>query len=526
MRAIKRLALYLVVVALSLLLLTACNPQSSEPPAGSTPTTTGQSGPPAPPPATPTYTLTVSGQTTEFDYLTPFSAEGLTVTRTSSEGGEPVVLTENEFSVTAVNYKADVCGEYTVTVEDIFGDAPDATYTVRVKPLNSLKVLIIGNSFGDDTMAHLYQVGLSAGIPAENIKLVNLFIGGCSLATHVNNANTNAAAYEFHLFGANGSISQPGFTLQQGFDYADWDYVVLQQVSQESGRPASYSALDQLIPYVKEKAPDAKLVFNMTWAYQQNSTHSGFQNYGRSQEAMFNAILNTMGEEIDTRDFALCIPCGTAIQNARTSFLGDTLTRDGYHLSYDYGRYIAALTAFGKLTGHSLDDVTFAPTGLWGGYTDVCKESARNAITTDWQVTPSVYLEEPTIDLTQYEQLDIDFTVGQYWYPVGAAEYNRLTGSGDFGMRFAATPRYTAEDLPVGTLIVVAEGWRYRPDFWITDAQQTSRASEVSAEFVILDETFFDGYLYRAFNISRIDGKTFTQTGADPDDVFQIYIPK
>lgn len=39
----------------------------------------------------------------------------------------------------------------------------------------------------------------------------------------------------------------------------------------------------------------------------------------------------------------MIIPTGTAIQNARTSFVGDHMNRDGYHLDLKIGRYTAAL---------------------------------------------------------------------------------------------------------------------------------------------------------------------------------------
>jgi hypothetical protein len=55
------------------------------------------------------------------------------------------------------------------------------------------------------------------------------------------------------------------------------------------------------------------------------------------------------------------IPTGTVIQGMRTSYLGDTLTRDGYHLSYDLGRYAAALTWAAFLTGIPSKRFTWLP---------------------------------------------------------------------------------------------------------------------------------------------------------------------
>ena len=61
--------------------------------------------------------------------------------------------------------------------------------------VKALKVLAIGNSFSVDAMEHLAVVAKAAGI--EEIILGNLYIGGCSIDTHVGNANTGAKAYTY-----------------------------------------------------------------------------------------------------------------------------------------------------------------------------------------------------------------------------------------------------------------------------------------------------------------------------------------
>lgn len=82
---------------------------------------------------------------------------------------------------------------------------------------------------------------------------------------------------------------------------------------------------------------------------------------------------------------------GTAIQNARTSYLGDAFNRDGTHLDYDKGCYIAGMVLVCGLTGYTPDAVTFAPEGLEERAILVAKESASNALTTKYEVTNSIY---------------------------------------------------------------------------------------------------------------------------------------
>ena len=86
------------------------------------------------------------------------------------------------------------------------------------------------------------------------------------------------------------------------------------------------------------------------------------------------------------------VPNATSIQNARTSFLGDTLTRDGYHLSYDIGRYIAGVTFFHAVTGMDISKLTYAPDGVNEQVRKVAIESAINAVKKPYEVTPSHYV--------------------------------------------------------------------------------------------------------------------------------------
>ena len=94
--------------------------------------------------------------------------------------------------------------------------------------------------------------------------------------------------------------------------------------------------------------------------------------------------------------FEFVSPVGTAIQNARTSALGDTLNRDGTHLDYGVGRYTAALTFAGAITGRDISSVAWRPTEAEGYQYEVSEsemmisiESAVNALKKPLVVTES-----------------------------------------------------------------------------------------------------------------------------------------
>ena len=62
-----------------------------------------------------------------------------------------------------------------------------------------IKILAIGNSFSEDATHYLHQI---AAADQVDMKVGNLYIGGCSLERHWNNIQTNAAEYLYEENGA------------------------------------------------------------------------------------------------------------------------------------------------------------------------------------------------------------------------------------------------------------------------------------------------------------------------------------
>ena len=262
-----------------------------------------------------------------------------------------------------------------------------------------LKILAIGNSFSVDTMSYAYNVAKSLGI--ENVTLGNLVIGGCVLDTHYDNIMGDKAKYKYYYNNDGSWDITPNYDqkISTAIESDNWDFISVQQGSDVSGVASSYSNLDGLVDKIAELAgEDTKIVFNMTWAYQSDSTHEAFPNYSNNQTIMYNAIVDAMMECVNTNEnIAMVVPNGTAIQNARTSFIGDTLTKDGYHLNEDYGRYIAALTFISKLTGISSVNISYKPSKVSEAQKAVCIESAINAIRNPFDITVSKYPTQPRV---------------------------------------------------------------------------------------------------------------------------------
>ena len=423
---------------------------------------------------------------------------------------------------------------------------PDTAATVRVFAFNSLaapfplcasvsqstrksmKILAIGNSFSEDALYYLYEIARTAGY--EDVTLGNLYIGSCTLDTHFANITGNRAEYKYQKNVSGTKTETPSTTMLEGIEDEDWDIITLQQGSGSSGLPETYGHLEDLITYIHEHKtnPDAKLGWHLTWAYEGDSTHQDFANYDNDQMTMYHAIIDTVRQEVLPLDaFDFIIPSGTAIQNSRTSFVGDTLTHDGFHLSRPYGRYIAGLTWLETLTGIDAETIDWYPAEdvdlvrLEAAY-----EAVSNACDNPYAVTQSSYEEYPQFDFSDYTQLELELTTYAFW---NSERYVGLDkGNDDWHAQFIATQKFTRDDLPIGTIIVIDSGWQYRPDGWQTeDALNTSgRPGNVSENMVTVTEDWWGDFQYRAFNISTTSGADISERVDEARQHFKIYIPK
>lgn len=253
---------------------------------------------------------------------------------------------------------------------------------------NVVRILAIGNSFSEDAVEqYLYELAAADSI---HVVIGNLYYPGCSLERHANNVKNDIPDYRYRKIVNGETIEKQATTIKQALANESWDYVSVQQASHFSGLPETYEPyLDELVEYVRQGIrKDTKLMFHMTWAYSQDSTHDGFKNYNNSQEQMYQAIVNATLEADKRIHFDLIIPSGTTIQNGRTSSIGDKWNRDGYHLNLLYGRYAAACTWFETIFKRSVLGNPYAPTGVTKLQKDIAQQAAHAACHHPFQVTP------------------------------------------------------------------------------------------------------------------------------------------
>ncbi len=223
-----------------------------------------------------------------------------------------------------------------------------------------IKLLSIGNSFSTDAHKYLHNIAEQNGVLLD---CYNLFIGGCSLETHWQNYEENNEFYDLEI---NGNEATRKISINEALTMKKWDVVTVQQASAFSGIYNSYLPyLPNLVEVIREKLPRAKLYFHETWSYETDSLHEGFLNYNSNPKEMYSCI-KFSAEKAGDLIGAEIIPTGDVVQFVRENIPafdyengGISLCRDGFHLSEDYGRFLASAVWFKKLTGENIKKFDF-----------------------------------------------------------------------------------------------------------------------------------------------------------------------
>ena len=433
------------------------------------------------------------------------------------------------------------------------------SYTEPIAATKSIKILAVGNSFSINAMEYLYDICKAGGV--EEIVLGNLYISGCTLQTHLSNINGDKAAYEYYINTSGKWSKVTGIKLSTALKQTDWDVITLQQGSTNSGKESTFTPIDDIVKYLKKECTnkDVEIFWHMTWAYQSDFTNDLFANYDYNQQKMYDSIINAVkNTAAKKKDISGVIPAGTAIQNLRTSYFGDTITRDGYHLNYEEGYYTAALTWFAYITGGDVSKVDWVPSKYAGlaDHLDVMREAVKNALEKPYEVTKSSFvgLPEITIDWTKPNVPDLDYApsdtdadrfvklgldINDYelldW---GAKMYTLYSSTGgttrydssnsSLSQYYISSKRLYKTDLPVGSIIIVDKGFQYRPEGWVSESYKSTSATRepnVLASVVTVDAGWWKNYEFRGFNLSP-EGTRVREVVESDIEHLRIYVPK
>lgn len=258
-----------------------------------------------------------------------------------------------------------------------------------------LRIFGIGNSYTEDTMNKIGEVGKYLGI--EKIEMAFVYIGGCTVNQHLSNLDGNKANYTLFTYDPQSGTwpTRNNVTIREGLAMDDWDFVIIQESARLAGGARYMGDARRLANAVHALKPSASLVWNMTWSYPDECTSfSEFAAYyNKDNQFMYEGIVATIPEVIEPIEVIdRIIPNATAIQNARQTYLGDhhtRLFRDKLHLTYSEGRYIVAMNTLATLTGVDITPMKqFFRDEKLG---NIIVESVLNAQANPYATTPTQY---------------------------------------------------------------------------------------------------------------------------------------
>ena len=252
-----------------------------------------------------------------------------------------------------------------------------------------VRVLAIGNSFSQDAVEqYLWELAQEAGV---KMIIGNAYRGGQGFQSHWIDVTEANNTFEYRKVQNGVRTNTPHSALADIIKDEPWNYITFQQVSQESGLTTTFEPyLTNLIQYTQSQQtnPNAIYGYHQTWAYSHDSTHGGFANYGNRQEVMYDSICRAVQYAMATHpELSFMVPSGSAIQNARTTYLGDNMNRDGYHLDLKMGRYTAACVWLETLTGISPVGFSYRPDGVDFLTAHTCQVAAHEAVAHPYECT-------------------------------------------------------------------------------------------------------------------------------------------
>lgn len=210
----------------------------------------------------------------------------------------------------------------------------------KIKGLGRLRVLAVGNSYTYDGTAYIQEIMNETGVNDDDYCVYVMTDAGASL-NDWNNCYMNGTVRPMSLVAGRCRMPVSMGTMEDIFAQ-EWDVIVFQQVSTNADDYFSYlPALKKLTDAARRHCTNKQMVF--AWHLVHSYANCYEWNFSKGKERWERISLAAQCvmayDGID-----LIIPMGTAIQNARETSLNTEhdLTRDGTHLAFGVGRYVAA----------------------------------------------------------------------------------------------------------------------------------------------------------------------------------------
>lgn len=232
----------------------------------------------------------------------------------------------------------------------------------------TIKVLMIGNSYAEDCMTYAHEIARADGI---NMVCGVLYYGGCTVRQHVSFIENKSKVYTYFKNGGTDRSSVDFFDVL--YD-EEWDYITIQTGNGEQGLESTfYPYLPKIIALIENKLPAVEIGLFESWALPEcyEGTNNGrLLKYDDSSQKMYEAIIATFSNLKEKNGIRFVVPSAEGFyrinqtsvcdnSNASTSFF-----RDNIGHANESGRYMLGLEMYKTITGKDTSGNKFVPVGM------------------------------------------------------------------------------------------------------------------------------------------------------------------
>lgn len=195
---------------------------------------------------------------------------------------------------------------------------------IPATPINSVKLLTVGNSFAVNATTYLPDLAKAGG---KELVLLNCYKGGCSLKQHaeaIAAIQENPESPQARIYTHKGALTAPDdkkhpFNLKEALLADKWDVVTIQQYSLVSHKPETYEPYaKQIVDTIRQYAPQAEIRVLQTWSYREDDPL--FKSGAFTPEQMYEGLKAAYAKLAATYQLRI-IPVGDAFQMARQTAL-------------------------------------------------------------------------------------------------------------------------------------------------------------------------------------------------------------
>lgn len=254
----------------------------------------------------------------------------------------------------------------------------------------SVKLLTIGDGMANQSANEaLIRI---ASATNKDMVICNMYVNNASLSKHLINIKTNAPVYTYKRIDKSLNINnQLNQKLRDVVSKENWDYIAIEECVDSAGLVNGYNEyLPKVIEYIKSWAsnPHLKILIHQPWAYRSDATAHGFITYNYDQLKMFNQITSSINTSKPLT--SKIVPIGTAIQNGRTTYLGESVVNGDIDLNARSGQVIAALTWYETLFNVDVSKIDMTIPGTSEYASNLFKQTAHSAVVNSSQITDMV----------------------------------------------------------------------------------------------------------------------------------------